>query len=437
MEYNSFYGGRRGISFTITASFESIADMNTAFAQGVNYKTVAYGEYVIIDTPNKNDADNGKIYCRELDGAKYIGQIVGPSGKAPHLILDHYDDIDDKVIHTGDHKATGTYTVDDDDLLPGKYIDENQNIQFNNDIQYIYCSIRDANGVETTAWIGFKIPYMVIDITAEDESPYVGASAERVWHEGTEGQSDYIDYSDKYFYEKWKFKIPHGIKGDTFKNLRVYLADGGEVLPTGISGQTVTLEEDKEYLIYTAYNYDQTGTPIGVDYYLGDYNMISNIDMDEEGTITVSYTNQDDTTFSNAIKWIDHITINGEDQGEEGKIVVYYNNGESVDWEFNWVNNVAMANDGTLTFYDENNNVVVSYPRAIKWVTNVTGAAGYLKITFNNGDSPYYSYTGSMNATGALVAEEPQPGDPEPDPVFAEGSPWFIEEDSPVEESNP
>jgi hypothetical protein len=45
----------------------------------------------MINTPNKNDPDNGKIYRRgydftnELGGAQYIGTIVGPAGKAPML----------------------------------------------------------------------------------------------------------------------------------------------------------------------------------------------------------------------------------------------------------------------------------------------------------------------------------------------------------------
>ena len=53
MEYNSFYGGRRGASFIITKSYKTIAEMVTAFKQGGAYKVVDYDDYVLIDTVNK------------------------------------------------------------------------------------------------------------------------------------------------------------------------------------------------------------------------------------------------------------------------------------------------------------------------------------------------------------------------------------------------
>ena len=52
MEYNSFYGGRRGASFVIVKRYSTIAEMITAFSQGGDYKTVNYDEYVLIDTEN-------------------------------------------------------------------------------------------------------------------------------------------------------------------------------------------------------------------------------------------------------------------------------------------------------------------------------------------------------------------------------------------------
>ena len=125
MEYNSFYGGRRGASFVIVKNYKVISPddnriddmikvdleldesstitgaqreewlldncMIYCFKQGGGYKTVNYDEYVLIDTTNKNDKDNGKIYRRgyeynnDMGGAVYIGQIVGPAGMAPHV----------------------------------------------------------------------------------------------------------------------------------------------------------------------------------------------------------------------------------------------------------------------------------------------------------------------------------------------------------------
>ena len=88
MEYNSFYGGRQGTPFIIAKSFSTVAAMEAAFSDP-NYKEVAYNEYVIIDTVNKNDPTNGEIYRRivEEPGYEKIGQIVGPSGPAPTAIF--------------------------------------------------------------------------------------------------------------------------------------------------------------------------------------------------------------------------------------------------------------------------------------------------------------------------------------------------------------
>lgn len=209
MEYNSFYGGRRGASFIIAKSFrlideskldqyedyieEEIQDtekypggraqwiqenvMAVAFRQGGLYKTVNYDEYVIIDTFNKNDNDNGKVYRRgynyandpnELGGAEYIGQIVGPAGLGPHLQLDTLEEIqrrwDEADPSERLHYRTdsGVYNVTNESIYPGKEGDT-----FNDDIEWKYISMRDAKSLETTTYIGFKIPYTVIDYEAE------------------------------------------------------------------------------------------------------------------------------------------------------------------------------------------------------------------------------------------------------------------------------
>ena len=60
----SFYGGRPGNSFIIVTTFRSVQDMIDAFKQGPNYTAVHYDEYVMINTVDKNDPDNGKIFRR-------------------------------------------------------------------------------------------------------------------------------------------------------------------------------------------------------------------------------------------------------------------------------------------------------------------------------------------------------------------------------------
>jgi len=67
MNYGSFYGGKRGASFVIVKNYPDIASMVRDFSQGGNFLDVKYDEYVIINTVNKNNGDNGKIFRRGYD----------------------------------------------------------------------------------------------------------------------------------------------------------------------------------------------------------------------------------------------------------------------------------------------------------------------------------------------------------------------------------
>ena len=217
MEYSSFYGGRRGASFVIVKRYRVIYPddkridsmiridleldegaeiteeqrtqwlseycMVYCFKQAGAYKTVNYDEYVIIDTVNKNDKDNGKIYRRgyeynnDMGGAIYIGQIVGPAGMAPHVEMTTIEEVNKLasdenlsiVDVNGEHlyrKTEGEYAPTEN-LVPGQYYDEGGTEKFNDSIKFAACSVRDANSHLTTAYIGFIIPYPVLQYTAE------------------------------------------------------------------------------------------------------------------------------------------------------------------------------------------------------------------------------------------------------------------------------
>ena len=205
MEYNSFYGGRRGTPFIIAAKFSTIDEMITAFSQGGDYKTVNYDEYVIIDAPNKNDRDNGKIYKRgyeynnEMGGAVYEGQIVGPAGMAPHTEIHTYNEVEQIKSREGFEyrRGKGKYDVDNGSVIPGKYIEPgSEATRFNDSIQWTYCSVRDENSHESTANIGFTFPYPVIDFTISNENPLGSVSIERT------------DDESHPFYEQWHIKLP-------------------------------------------------------------------------------------------------------------------------------------------------------------------------------------------------------------------------------------
>ena len=118
---DSFYGGHQGTPFIIKTKFGSIADMIAAFSAGAEYKDVWYGEYCIIDTPNKNDPDNGKIFRRGAEYTQngdpiYIGQIVGPSGSVPILEISPLDQMV-KVEERQEGGQTVIYNLPNPDYL--------------------------------------------------------------------------------------------------------------------------------------------------------------------------------------------------------------------------------------------------------------------------------------------------------------------------------
>ena len=81
---NSFYGGRKGISFILKERYNSVDEMNAVFSTPETLDRVNYGEYVIIDTVTDNkdyyNEENGNIYKRGFEGAEFIAKVTGSSG---------------------------------------------------------------------------------------------------------------------------------------------------------------------------------------------------------------------------------------------------------------------------------------------------------------------------------------------------------------------
>ena len=220
----SFYGGRQGASFVIVKQFDSIESMVQCFEQGaVTTNEVNYGEYVIIDTINKNNPDNGKVYRRGLNyqysennslaGAEYIGQIVGPQGDSPEVSVDDFDTIINEP-YNGPEKeynminggiVKGAEIIYDDE---GK-IDENQSV-FNDSIKYTWVTIRDEYGTVKGCKIGFVFPCITLDFIGTPISAYEKNNlVER------------MDNGNHPFFAQWNIKIPKGIKGNTLNNLEI------------------------------------------------------------------------------------------------------------------------------------------------------------------------------------------------------------------------
>ena len=392
----SFYGGKPSFSFIIVKNFESVDAMVEAFQQGPSYTTVHYDEHVLINTENKNDNTNGQIYRRgydytnDLGGAVYIGTIVGPAGPAPMLELTTVAEVKAIVEEEGfEYRYSEGEYAPTENLVPGY---DSETGEYNDSIQWACYCVRDENGEDATAYIGFIFPYLVEDFTAESVSPYYNRSTE---DEDFVNQ-DLIERTDDTthpYYEAWHISVPKGIHGESINNFRVITAE----MDDGVEGDgyegTSAQEDDQSYnrqiLVYDYYNYDAEESPDPITIYLGDYNMIEDIVMDSEGTVTISYTHDNDDIYSNLFKWIDSISLDTE----TGLFTVVYNygaddeNSTTYTTYLSWVKGINIAEDGTITYNYSYGDDSLNTTATLQWIDSVSMSAdGYITLIYNTLD---------------------------------------------------
>lgn len=263
---NSFYGGRRGASFVIVKNYLDIYLMTKDFEQGTSIQ-VNFDEYVMINNPNKNHPDNGKIFRRGYDynsdrlisgyivadsnfyngevtedsyknlgengwekrnieahGAEYIGTIIGPAGKAPLLTMTSYADAEARQAEDNfeTRQSNGQYSPNgiNPGLIPGKYEEQENNeivTKYNDSIEWYCTSVRnDDYGDDTEAYIGFKFPYLVTQMQTSQVIPY-----NENGNIDDMSNIERVDDGSHPYYNKWHLNIPKGVKGDTLKNFKV------------------------------------------------------------------------------------------------------------------------------------------------------------------------------------------------------------------------
>ena len=404
--------------------FQYAEGMVQCFSQGgITTNIVNYGEYVIIDTPNKNDLDNGKVYRRGLDyqndlgGAEYIGQIIGPTGSSPEIYMDSFT----TLVSEGGPQIS----YENDDIIPGMELDADGQMIFNDAIHSSWVTLRDQFGVVTGCKIGFQFPYHVFSFTAESVNPYTEGE---LIHRDTENDDQTHPY-----YSRWKISVPKGIKGDALTNLHIvngYAKKGSsfyqdpeckillgkidieEDIPIDIEGQFYKEDENiisvpilindqaryvkkvdthREILIYKETCFDTEQKKIKY-FILGEYNMIKNLNLDDHGILTIDYTHEDTQTYY--IRWIKEIKFNPD----KGQIIIVYNNEEEIilnpdeeDW-IKWIKTVNFdENNGQiiLTFNDGKSEILNKEDnQKIKWIKNVSfdKNTGLIKLTFNTGE---------------------------------------------------
>lgn len=411
----SFYGGKAGTPFVIAKSYNSVNAMIADFAKGPALTAVQYGEHVIINTEDKNNSNNGALYRRGYDynnsmgGAIYVGTIVGPSGKAPMFELTTIENIKEITFKDSNEvrQGEGAWNISNKSLVPGKADSE-----FNDDIAWSYITIRDQHGTDTTAWVGIKIPYHVIEMDAQSVSAYYNRDNETADFKNTNLVERDDDQAHP-FYSHWSVRIPRGIKGDALKNFRVVEASDAI---QDYEGKTDDINNHRKILVYDYYCYDtkENGEPKTL--YLGDFNMIDTIDLADDGTFTITYTHDNTVTYTKKIKWITSTTLNSA----TGVFHIDYNDGTNYETTLKWINGISLADNGTITFtyttgdsealenkikwittteLETNGTLTINYndgtkevfDKKIQWITNITLTdEGILTINYNN-DTPAFT----------------------------------------------
>lgn len=451
---DSFYGGHAGLSFAIKSAFKSYADMVAAFKLGPAYTAVWYNEYAILDTPNKNDKDNGKIYQRGLDyqdtktgGAIYIAQIVGPSSGTPYMSLDTIESVkkqssvqlqknEYRRYPVGKNEDGSFITSDGSDgkpikefafdkniesgLVPGKYIEDGQE-HFNDNLKYTWVNIRKDNA-DSDSWfyVGMQNVYTVIDYAIHQTSPYDEQG--NIQTDATDIVR--IDTQEHPYYEKWDLGLPKGIKGDTLRNLRVIIptsankqniyapdaiiVDNESGLTSlgspGYDGIDDDIEGKRTILVFDYYVYDKRRNPQPIMIYLGSYNIIDSVKVADDGTLTIGYTHENDSVFSKKIQWIKNISLTTGDGSEGGHFTINYNNdAPAFETDITWIKDIQIdKSDGTVTYtYAGTNNGAIPsngkvvVPKLVKWVNGTTldPSNGHFEITFNDGTN----YTNTLD----------------------------------------
>lgn len=264
---DSFYGGKQGISFVIKERFKDIAAMNEAFAKPL-YDKVWYGEYCIIDTENKNNKDNGKIFRRtgthtntnDSKYAEYIGQVVGPAGGVPNVQMEtigtlqkNFEALKDKsglVYYWGKenkNSESSSYhqietnkipVLDQGSLLtPKEFVTKidyksgkdyyntittesgkKEKVYYNPNLKYEFYTFQsnDKDGTTgdfpiATIGLAFEIPYPDFEISEIGQNnPGENSTIELLPLNGT---------SD--FYRKYKITIPTNIPGPSLRDISV------------------------------------------------------------------------------------------------------------------------------------------------------------------------------------------------------------------------
>lgn len=358
-------------------------------------------------------------------------------------------------------KVQGSYNPGRDLLpgaLGPKTADGRQN--YNDNILWEYYLFRDKDGIDATVYIGFKFPYLVVDFSATPADPYkTGELASKVHPTEAEVvagnikhpyyQSFHIDVPKGKKGDSFQnLQVITAASNDEITKPDEYISNGNH---------QNDIDNEREILVYDFYNYDNSATGTKTRWYLGDYNMIDDISLNTDtGTLTIQYSHDDDyvahlrwptkitldadgtikATYTTApspveigpkIQWINSVILDDdgnftvtyntkEDSGvnktyknqldwiksaalnvTDGTLTFTHTTGETNQAYLQWVKNLDVGADGTITLYYTNNGTSseaysTTLKNKIKWVNKIEITDSKIETTFNDGRTTSHEY---------------------------------------------
>ena len=432
MALESFYGGKPGVSPVIKARFKYIntndAAYTTAIANGktadklkpftmsecfadLSYKDVWYDELCIIDTDNKFNPNNGKIYRRTLEPnnglhAEYLGQIVGPSGGAAKISIgsinnakteavkkfnkeDQYVYIDSSTQEqttkspgpadehgNGNANAIATLTTsttgNNITMVPGKESSDNT---YHDQIRYTWCNVRrnENNSLEDVwLYLGFEIPYTSWDVQTQIINYWDNRTSlvEDDFFDKDENGNFKTDEDGNYipkhpFYHNLTFYIPRGTRGIGPEEISLVGKENGKQL-------NIDNEEDEEEEYTPLYSFDV------IDYTNDVYSIKPSNGTQYYENTQPSFENNDPLKpkawkqLSSKTYWVAKYILYNPKLGSVNNIPKYYNDSVYIYLgDYKDVKSVNLKPDGTLDF-NWSSGEISTLGQKIKWIQNIT-----------------------------------------------------------------
>lgn len=420
------------------------------FAEGAKTSTeVNYGAYVIIDTitgmANYNDPDNGKVYRRGLDinsvdglaGAEFIGQIVGPQGETPEIDINTYEE----TLALDPHQER-TYNVSNGGIVQGSTIIGSTRT-YEDEIKYVWATIKDAAGNVKGCRIGFSFPTLVQEFYAESLSPYEkrAKNVEGKYYNYdliTEDPDQFDAESGKWkhpFYQQWKIDVPHGYHGINSDQIEIVHSFTQPIeykkSPVNVYNRAECLDTDIYKTITTSYRVlgteyvyvqsaedlaeDDTDARNHLDKVIGKYYIPGGADYEAAPAI-ISCAIEIDNDIKYVKKedcYMDILRYKETDfDDEENGIDRYFYLGD-----YDVIDRVTFSEDGTLTVFYTAKAQPKELEQVLRWIDtkDTTGITieedGTVRVYYNtlqeNGEHEYQEYPNVLDwVTSATLTSD-------------------------------